>query len=225
MRITAITQQKRDPSRYNIFIDGEYAFALPMQDILYFKLKEGQEAAEETIAFIRKNLIYIKAQDTALRFLGYKMRTVQEIRQKLLEKEFAEDVIAEVLAFLEKYGYADDREYCRRYIREKLRLKPKSGYALGLELRQRGVSSRIIEEVLAETEIDEASDALRWLEKKSRGQWPPENEKKKTAVWFPAAEGLFLRYHQGGVSADGGTEVKANGFLYRRNEEGTEQLF
>ena len=136
MLITAITQQKRDPSRYNIFIDGEYAFALPMQDILYFKLKEGQEAAEETIAFIRKNLIYIKAQDTALRFLGYKMRTVQEIRQKLLEKEFAEDVIAQVLAFLEKYGYADDREYCHRYIREKLRLKPKSGYALGLELRR-----------------------------------------------------------------------------------------
>ena len=154
-----------------------------MQDILYFKLKEGQEAAEDTIAFIRKNLIYIKAQDTALRFLGYKMRTVQEIRQKLLEKEFAEDVIAQVLAFLEKYGYADDREYCRRYIREKLRLKPKSGYALGLELRQRGVSSRIIEEALAETEIDEASDALRWLEKKSRGQWPPENEKKKKQLF------------------------------------------
>ena len=135
MLITAITQQKRDPSRYNIFIDGAYAFALPMQDILYFKLKEGQEAAEETIVFIRKNLIYIKAQDTALRFLGYKMRTVQEIRQKLLEKEFAEDVIAEVLAFLEKYGYADDREYCRRYIRERLRLKPKSGYALGPHLQ------------------------------------------------------------------------------------------
>ena len=49
-----------------------------------------------------------------MRFLGYKMRTVQEIRQKLLEKEFAEDVIAEVLVFLEKYGYADDRDYCRR---------------------------------------------------------------------------------------------------------------
>ena len=45
MLITAITQQKRDPSRYNIFIDGVYAFALPMQDFLYFKLKEGQEAA------------------------------------------------------------------------------------------------------------------------------------------------------------------------------------
>lgn len=181
MLITAITQQKRDPSRYNIFIDGEYAFALPMQDILYFKLKEGQEAAEETIAFIRKNLIYIKAQDTALRFLGYKMRTVQEIRQKLLEKEFAEDVIAQVLAFLEKYGYADDREYCHRYIREKLRLKPKSGYALGLELRQRGVSSRIIEEVLAETEIDEAAMPCGGWRKKAADNGRPKTKKRKNS--------------------------------------------
>ncbi len=179
MRITAITPQKRDPSRYNIFIDGEYSFALPMQDILYFKLKEGQEAAEETIAFIRKNLIYIKAQDTALHFLGYKMRTTQELRQKLTDKGFAEDVVAEVLAFLEKYGYADDREYCRRYIKETLRLKPKSGYALKLELRQRGISQGIVDEVLAETEIDEAGDALRWLEKKSRGQWEDEKKKKQ----------------------------------------------
>ena len=85
------------------------------------------------------------------------------------------------LPFWEKYGYADDREYCRRYIRERLRLKPKSGYALGLELRQRGVSSRIIEEVLAETEIDEASDALRWLEKKSRGHGRPKTKKRKNS--------------------------------------------
>ncbi len=179
MYVTAITPQKRDINRYNIFLDGEYAFALPMQDILYFKLKEGQEAAEETIAFIRKNLIYIKAQETALHFLGYKMRTTQELRQKLTDKGFAEDVTAEVLAFLEKYGYADDREYCRRYIKEALRLKPKSGYALKLELRQKGISQGIVNEVLAETEIDEAGDALRWLEKKSRGQWEDEKKKKQ----------------------------------------------
>lgn len=183
MLVTAITPQKRDETRYNIFIDGEYAFALPMQDILYFKLKEGQEVAEETIDFIRKNLIYIKAQDTALHFIGYKMRTVQEIRRKLAEKEFAEETIGEVIAFLEKYGYADDREYCRKYIREKLWMKPKSGYALKIELRQRGISSRIIDEVMAETEMDEAGDAFRWLEKKSRGQWPPENEKKKKQLY------------------------------------------
>lgn len=183
MLVTAITQQKKDETRYNIFIDGEYAFALPMQDILYFKLKEGKEVAEDTVAFIQKNLIYIKAQDTALRYIGYKMRTVKEIRQKLAEKEFSEETIEEVIAFLEKYGYADDREYCRKYIKEKLRMKPKSGYALKIELRQRGISTRIIDEVMAETEMDEEGDAFRWLERKSRGQWPPENDKKKKQLY------------------------------------------
>lgn len=189
MLVTAITQQKRDESKYNIFIDGEYAFALPMQDILYFNLKEGQEVAEDTVNFIRQNLIYIKAQDTALHFLGYKMRTVKEIWRKLEEKEFSEDIIEQVLAFLEKYGYADDREYCRRYIREQLRLKPKSGYALGIELKQRGVPSAIVEEVLAETEFDEVADAVRWLEKKSRGQWPLDLKKKKQLYDFLLRKG------------------------------------
>ena len=183
MLVTAITQQKKDETKYNVFIDGEYAFALPMQDILYFKLKEGREVPEETVAYIQDSLIYIKAQDTALHFIGYKMRTVKEIRMKLEEKEFSKEVIEKVVAFLEKYGYADDREYCRKYMKEKLRMKPKSGYALKIELRQRGISSRIIDEVMAETEINEESDAFRWLERKSRGQWPPENDKKKKQLY------------------------------------------
>ena len=121
MLVTAITQQKKDETRYNVFIDGAYAFALPMQDILYFKLKEGREVPEETVEYIQNSLIYIKAQDLALHYIGYKMRTVKEIRMKLEEKEFSEEVIEKVIAFLEKYGYADDREYCRKYRRRRRR--------------------------------------------------------------------------------------------------------
>ena len=183
MLVTAITQQKKDETRYNVFINGEYAFALPMQDILYFKLKEGREVPEETVEYIQNSLIYIKAQDTALHYIGYKMRTVKEIRIKLAEKEFSEEVIEKVITFLEKYGYADDREYCRKYIREKLRMKPKSGYALKIELKQRGISSRVIDEVMAETEVDEEGDAFRWLERKSRGIWPPQDDKQKKKLY------------------------------------------
>lgn len=179
MRVTAITEQKKDTGKRNIFIDGEYAFALPMQDIVYFKIKEGQEIAEGTVAFIRKNLVYIKAQDVALRMLGYKMRTIAEIRRKLEEKEFSEDIIEEVLAFLKKYGYADDREYCRKFIKERLRLQPKGAYALRMELRQRGIARSLIEEILAETQIDEEGDALRWLEKKTKGILPATPKEKK----------------------------------------------
>lgn len=189
MLVTAITPQKRDPSRYNVFLDGVYAFALPMQDILYFKLKEGNAVAEETVAFIRKNLIYIKAQDTALRFIGYKMRTVREIRDKLTEKGFDAETTDAVLAFLEKYGYADDREYARRYIREAMRLRPRGSYALRMELRQRGVAAEIAEEMLAEAETDEEADAFGWLERKSRGTWPLDEKKQRQLYGFLQRKG------------------------------------
>lgn len=188
MLVTEIKPQKRDETKYNIFIDGVYTFALPMQDILYFKLKEGEEVPEETVAYIRRNLIYIKAQDAALHYIGYKMRTTQEVRRKLQEKEYTEDVIDEVMEFLEKYGYVNDREYCEKYICERLRLRPKSGYALKIELRQKGVAAGIIEEALSETQIDEARDALGWLEKKAR-EWPPDEREKKRLQGFLLRKG------------------------------------
>ena len=40
MIVTEIKQQKKDKSRYSVYIDGEFAFGLIMDDILYFKLKD-----------------------------------------------------------------------------------------------------------------------------------------------------------------------------------------
>ena len=69
MIVTSIEQQKKDKSRYSVFIDGEFAFGLIMDDILYFKIKEGMELPQEKYDYIMDSVIYIKAQDTAGRFL------------------------------------------------------------------------------------------------------------------------------------------------------------
>ena len=47
MLVTEIKQQRRDENKYNVFVDGEFAFSLLMQDILYFKIKENEEIPEE----------------------------------------------------------------------------------------------------------------------------------------------------------------------------------
>ena len=36
MIVTSIEQQKKAPEKYNVFVDGEFAFSLYMQDILFF---------------------------------------------------------------------------------------------------------------------------------------------------------------------------------------------
>ena len=48
MLVTAIIPQKKDPAKRNIFIDGEFAFSLIAQDVLYFKLREGEPIPQET---------------------------------------------------------------------------------------------------------------------------------------------------------------------------------
>lgn len=189
MLVTKIIPQRRDPSKYNIYIDGEYIFALPAQDMEYFNIKEGREIPEKTVAFIQKNLIYIQAQDKALGFIGYKMRTEKEVRQKLVENDFTHEIIEEVMVFLCKYKYINDKEYAQKYIKERLRLSPRGGYAMRMELLQKGISHEICQEALALTEFSETEDAVRWLERKTKGQWPPDEKKKKQLYGFLQRKG------------------------------------
>ncbi len=175
MLVTAIIPQKKDPAKRNIFIDGEFAFSLIAQDVLYFKLREGEPIPQETFDIIQDNLIYIQAQDTALHYLGYKMRTEAELRRKLTEKEFAPQVIEKVMDFLCRYGYCDDKAYAKSFVKERLRLKPKGAYALKMELRQKGIS--------------EKKDAARWILKKTRGNLELDEKEKQRLYGFLQRKG------------------------------------
>ena len=62
MTVTRIEQQKKNKSRYSVYIDGEFAFGLIMEDILYFKLKEGEEIPTATYEYIMDTTLYIKAR-------------------------------------------------------------------------------------------------------------------------------------------------------------------
>ncbi|KXL52667.1 regulatory protein RecX [Anaerotignum neopropionicum] len=189
MLVTKIIPQKRDTTKYNIYMDGEYVFALPAQDMEYFNIKEGKEVSEKTVNFIQKSLIYIQAQDKALHFIGYKMRTEKEVRQKLTENGFTDEITDEVINFLIKYKYIDDRQYAQKYIKERLRFSPRGAYALQMELLQKGIPVEFCKEALLQTDFSEIEDALRWLEKKTRGQWPPDEKKRKQLYGFLQRKG------------------------------------
>ena len=166
MIVTAITQQKNNKDRYSVFIDDNFAFGLIMQDIVYFKLKQGEEITQEKYDFIQNELIYIQAQNTALHYIGYKMRTEQEVRKKLFEKEYTEYIIERVINFLIKYQYIDDMKYSESYIKQRLQYNPKGIYVLKMELKQRGVKQNIIDRAVENMNIDELSDAIKLLQKK-----------------------------------------------------------
>ena len=169
MTVTDIKQQKKDKSRYSVYIDGEYAFSLIMEDILYFGLKIGEDISDSVYDYITETTLYIKAQDSALKYLGYRMRTEKEIEDRLISEDYGEEVCQKVMDFLKKYNYVNDREYCEKYIRETMKLRPKGSYLIKTELKNRGVAKEVAEEAVRRAGIDELSVAEQLLEKKYEG--------------------------------------------------------
>ena len=183
MLVTNVVQQRKDPSRYSVFIDGAYRFSLPQQDILYFKIKAGEPLAQETCEYIEDHLLYIQAQEVALHFLGYKMRTEKEVREKLQQKGYDESMCERVLCFLKKYAYVDDLAYAKAYIKERSRLSARSVRALQWELKCRGIAQSVIDEALEQVPVNEYEDAVKWIRKKQKGNLSEMKEEQKRKLW------------------------------------------
>lgn len=88
-------------------------------------------------------------RDAALRYLEHREHSKQEVRSHLVSKGFLEDEIEEELKYLEEFHYVDDARYCRNYIDYGIR-KGRGPVRLRYELTEKGVDSRLIQELLVE---------------------------------------------------------------------------
>lgn len=103
-------------------------------------------------------------RDQALSFLEHRDRTEQELCRKLKEKEYQPEEIADTVQFLKEYGYLNDAEYARRYVRTYG--ERKSIRKLRADLEQKGVGRGEIEAALETVSVDENAQICRYLERK-----------------------------------------------------------
>ncbi len=168
MIISSIEVQKKDENRRSVFIDGEFAFGLLYADVLFYNLVENEEITQEKYNSIIRNKILTSAKDKAFNFLSFKNRTVKEMKKKLLEKEFSDDVINQVIEMLMKYNYLNDAEYAKKFIKDKLEIKGYGKYRIKSELKQKGIEIEIIDELLVDTECIEIEKVITLINKKLR---------------------------------------------------------
>jgi len=120
----------------------------------------------------------------AVRYLSYRQRTEQEMVRYLTGKEFSDEVIATTVERLLEYRYLNDEEFARSWVADRNRLRPRSARALRYELRQKGVSNQILDEVLQE--LDEVEAAWNAVHTKL-DRWRGEDEwafKKKVGAFL-----------------------------------------
>lgn len=110
------------------------------------------------------NTEFEKARSYAYRLLAFRQRTRKELGLRLRQKGFDPELTGQVLDVLAAYGYIDDRVFACNWVEQRLGKRGLKG--LKQELLEKGVSSDIINETLAELGHDaEYNAALKLTQK------------------------------------------------------------
>jgi len=161
--ITDLVTQKRDKERVNLFLDGEFAFGLAFS--VAAGLKIGQQLNAEEIDRLKSQEQIERAKKNALRYVSVRPRSVYELQTHLQRKSFEDDVINAVVEYLTGHGLLDDTAFANYWIDQRETFRPRSRFALGQELRQKGIDRKVIDAVLED--VDELAAARRVVDKRA----------------------------------------------------------
>ena len=82
-----------------------------------------------------------------------------ELGRHLVRKGFTEEVVAAALDRLAERGYLDDLAYARGFVHSRMTGRAYGPRRVRTELARRGVASALVEQVLAEREVDVSDDS------------------------------------------------------------------
>lgn len=187
MKITSIIKQKYNEDRYNISIDGVFAFSASLEDILKYSIEENLELDRERIDYLIRQCEATKAFKYSLYLIERKDYTTKEIENKLLLKEYSELTVKEVIDKLSKLGFIDDNRYTERFVRDRLHLKKYGKRKILHELTMKGLSRETMDEI--EIEEDVEYNNARSLAEKKYNQIKEKNNVKDKLFRFLAGRG------------------------------------
>ncbi len=115
-KVTQISIQERNKERCNIFIDGEFKFALSLELVLKYRLKVGVELGDKEIDEITFDGQKAEALNKAIAYVAKSLKTKKQVKIYLLSKGYSEQIAYYVIDKLKEYSYVNDVDYARQYI-------------------------------------------------------------------------------------------------------------
>ena len=183
MQITSAEKNRKNKDRISIYIDGAFSFTMSEDDYLSMNLYDKVEITQEEIDYIKNTINFRAAKNAAVRYLSRKLRTENEVSQKLHEDGYDEDSIEKTIEELKALGYINNKIYVQKFVFDRSKLKPKSKKLLKLELKNKGISDEIIDEVLDDWNVDDTFVA-EGLVKRKFGKYDLKDESVRKKVYM-----------------------------------------
>lgn len=178
MKVTLVERQKKNSKRFNIYLDGKFAFGADEDTLVTFRLIEGKEFTQEVLEKILLETEMGKLIDRVYRLLSRRGRSEREVRdyfktlsfkRKIKDKEEISEIVIESL--IEKLKLRDlinDKRFASDWVES--RGKKRGTQILKGELIQKGIDREIIEEVISyqSSAVSQEEIAEQALEKKMK---------------------------------------------------------
>lgn len=167
MLITSV--EKITSSKSKVFVDEEFAFVLYKGELSRFNIEVENELDDIDFEKIKKEIIIKRAKKRVLHLLEQMPRTEYQVRLKLKQGYYTEDVVDEAINYAKKFSYIQDENYCRVYV--SMKMESKSRKEIYASLMTKGVRKEIVEEIFEELYEDHSNEEmiLKLIHKKSRG--------------------------------------------------------
>jgi regulatory protein len=166
--ITKVQATQRDPQRVSVFIDEQFAFALPAIEVVQRGLKRGVVLDEAAVRELEALAESEKATEAALNFVSYRPRAEREVRDRLRQRNFSPGAIDYAVEKMRGWNYLDDTAFAAFWVDNRVEHSPRGRRALASELRAKGVDRDVVDQVLEDTDLSEHDAALDLARKRIR---------------------------------------------------------
>jgi len=123
---------------------------------------------------------YLEAKNIAFKYVVYRRRTENEVREKLKSLNYNSDIIQNIIDELIEFEYLNDKIYVQKFIEKN---KKDSVSLLKMKLSNKGISKELIEEYFNNNSCDEVGKIIRLLEKKKYNDNLENSQKDKIKAY------------------------------------------
>ena len=165
MEIKQISDQGQ--GRHKITLEDDSVFVLYKKELEKWELVEGNQLSEEDFIKIKNEILLKRAKKRGLHLLEKQGRSQSNLRAKLKEGFYPDDVIEQAMAYIESFGYLNDQILARNIVES--RRAQKSHMEIVATLKSKGIQQETIWQVMEEV-YDESyeKEAIKYLMNKKR---------------------------------------------------------
>lgn len=182
MKITSIKQQIKNPERVSVFVDGKYGFSFSLDELLKYKIKNGDELTKADVKKYKKISDDGKLRGRALEWLLNRPHSEREFRDYLYRKKVEKEQIEDLVGEFTQKGYLDNAGFAHWFVELQAR-RGKSDRAIRSGLFKKGVGRELADQVMTEQESGE-TDRLKEVVAKKQKLSRYKNDSRKLAKYL-----------------------------------------